>query len=164
MRQEDLFEPIEVWLENKGFRVLVTHNTKQVGMFMSDLLSTKSYVEPDLAGIFTRDKGYGCALVVEVETDPRNLFQVIGKCMLWKTTASYVYIAFPKRKCPEGKLLEKLGIGLLSVSDDTVEEVIGLEDEGTGGLRFNVGELHPLEYERESQLFKLLERVLVSRS
>jgi len=162
LEQENLFEPIKSWLENKGFRVLITHNKKQFGMFITDLISTRSHVEPDLAGIRSPDKGYRHVLVVEVETDPEKMLEIIGKCMLWKTAASYVYIAFPKEKCPRSKLIEKLGIGLLGVSDTIVEEVITLEDDDENKPRFNITELHPLDHEREGELCKQLERMLIS--
>ena len=162
MKQEHLFKPIKSWLENKGFRVLVTHSKKQFGMFIKDLISTRSSVEPDLAGIPSSEKRCGRVLVVEVETDPEKMFEIIGKSMLWKTAASYIYIAFPKEKCPKSKLIEKLGIGLLSVSGDIVEEVIPLEDENTNRLKFSVTELHLLDHERERELYKQLERMLIS--
>jgi hypothetical protein len=48
----------------------------------------------------------------------------MGKCILWKTVATYVYVVYPKERCHKFKVLEKFGIGLLSVSEDSVDEII----------------------------------------
>jgi predicted Fe-Mo cluster-binding NifX family protein len=85
----------------------------------------------------------------------------MGKCMLWKTMASYVYIAYPKEATRKFKVLEAFGIGLLSVSEDSVDEMIRILPEGKSSYApFKVTELHPVNHEKQSELYKQVKRHL----
>lgn len=79
----------------------------------------------------------------------------MGKCMLWKTTASYVYIAYPKDICLKFNILDKYGIGLLGVSKDGVEEIIKISNN-----LYKVTELHPVDFEKQSELYKKIKRII----
>lgn len=116
--QRKLHQAIKNWLESQGFQVLP--NSEKMPISIKDVFPTKFYIQPDLIGINESRN----VLVVEVETDINKMLEVMGKCMLWKTTATYVYIAYPKDECRKFKVLEKFGIGLLGVTKDGVEEII----------------------------------------
>ena len=88
-----------------------------------------------------------------------KIYEVMGKCMLWKTTATYVYIAYPKEKCNIFKVLKKFGIGLLGVSKDDVEEVIKIFPEKTYDI-LSVTELHPLNHEKEREFYNQIRRII----
>ena len=118
IKQEELFELIKRWLESHGFKVFIPpHGKHKIVASVADLDSTKSYIEPDLIGI--RD---AMMVVVEVETNLKELDRVMAKCMFWKITATLVYIAYPEEICPKLNILERFGIGLLSVSKESVKE------------------------------------------
>lgn len=58
---------------------------------------------PDLIGV-RDDKVF----VVEVETKRDELFEVIGKSMIWKIMATFVCIAYPAEQCEELKRASKI--------------------------------------------------------
>ncbi|MCL4459199.1 MAG: hypothetical protein M1136_10330 [Chloroflexi bacterium] len=155
--QAELFEPIKKWLESKGFKALITGD-KSIGIVIpvKDLLPTKPYIVPDLIGIKDSD-----VAVVEVETDADKVLGAIGKCMLLKTTASFVYLAYPEEQCQRFRILEKLGIGLLSVSAGKVEEVVEILPKKPSDL-FRVGELHLLDPQKQSELAGYIKRILAT--
>ena len=133
--QIELYEPIKKWLESKGFNV--AHDAEKIPVLVKDIFPIRSWIHPDVIGIKNFE-----VCVVEVEINLDKIYEVMGKCMLWKTTATYVYIAFPKEKCNKFKVLKKFGIGLLGVSKDDVEEVIKIFPEEKYDLR-SLTELHP---------------------
>jgi hypothetical protein len=91
------------------------------------------------------------------------MLEVMGKCMLWKTTATYVYIAYPKGTCRKFKVLEKFGIGLLSVSEDGVDEIVKMfPAEKSSYNSFKATELHPVDLEKQSELCKQIKRIIES--
>lgn len=123
-------------------------------MPVKDLLPMKTYIVPDLVGIKESD-----VVVVEVETDGDKVLEAIGKCMLLKTTALFVYLAYPQEQCKRLRILEKLGLGLLSISREKVEEVVEILPEESPGLH-KVLELHPLDFQRQAELAGQIKRIL----
>lgn len=159
MEQEKLYRPIRNWLESKGFRVLVTGGDEhQVVIPIGDILPTRVHMVPDIVGIKEDDAK---ATIVEVETDLHKLVEVIGKCMILKTVATLVYVAYPLEKCKRWRALEKLGLGLLGVSEREVREIIKIMPMGPGEL-FKVLELHPLDFSKERELIRLVRGILDS--
>lgn len=153
--QAELFEPIKKWLESKGFKVLITGGkSTEIIVPVKDLLLTKTYIVPDLVGINNSD-----VAAVEVEMKPDKVLEAIGKCMLLKTTAKFVYLAYPKERCKRHRILEKLGIGLLSISGESVEEVVEILPKESSSL-YRVLELHPLDFESESDLARQIKSIL----
>jgi hypothetical protein len=67
-----------------------------------------------------------------------------------------VFIAYPEDRFMGFKILEKMGIGLLKVSAEGVEEVIKLTDRSLRAIY----ELHPLDYEREHTIYIMLKGAL----
>jgi hypothetical protein len=157
MNQETLNRAVEKWLESKSFRALVTGNKREFVVQIKDLFPAKSYHIPDVVGI----KNSRVA-IVETETKLDEIYEAIVKCLIWKVMATYVYVAYPKGICQSFEVLRRYGIGLLSVSEDKVEEVIELMENGKP--RFNVTELHPLDYAREQEVFRQIERALKLRN
>jgi len=153
--QAELYAPIKEWLEFNGFKALITGGKKsQIVVPIKDLLPTKTFVVPDIVGVRNSD-----VVVVEVETDPEKILEVIGKATLWKTIATFVFVAYPRETCQECKLLEKFGIGLLSVSAGKVDEVIRILPTNPSGL-FKVFEIHPLDFQRQAELCQQIKRLL----
>jgi hypothetical protein len=155
--QRKLHEPIKRWLELNGVKVLP--ESEKFPVAIKDVLPTQNYIFPDIIGV----RETGDVVVVEVETDPDKILEVMGKCMLWKTAATYVYVAYPKEKCHKFKVLEKFGIGLLSVSEDGVDEVIKmLPAERSSYDSFKATELHPVDHEKQSELYKQIKRIIAA--
>jgi len=156
MRQKLLYKPIQKWLESKGFQVLITGNTYKIVVPISDVVPLL-YKIPDLVGIDKANK----VVIVEVEKDKKNFFDVLGRCMLWKFTATFVYIAYPQNVFPRAKILKKLGIGLLNVNESNgkVEELITILPKTSIDL-YKVLELHPLDSSKEQQLSKQVKDIL----
>lgn len=155
MKQQDLYEPIKAWLENKGFRTFISGNKMTTVIPISDLISMP-YKIPDLVGIDNRSR----VVIVEVEKDMKRFFDALGRCALWKCMASFVYLAFPKGQIIRAPFLKKYGIGLLEIDIETrkVAGAIELPQEGTG--LHQVLELHPLDFQKEQQLAKQIEHIL----
>ena len=137
--QKKLYEPIKRWLESNGVKVLP--ESEKLPVPIKDVLPTQNYIFPDIIGIRETND----VVVVEVETNLNKILEVMGKCMLWKTTATYVYIAYPKQKCRKFGVLVKFGIGLLGVSEDGVDEIIRmLPVERSSYDSYKATELHPV--------------------
>ena len=151
--QIKLYEPIKKWLESKGFDVV--SDAEKIPVLVKDIFPIRSWIHPDVVGI----KSINEVCVVEVEINLDKIWEVMGKCMLWKTTATFVYIAFPKEKCNKFEVLKKFGIGLLGVSKDDVEEVIKIFPEETYDL-LSLIELHPLNHEKEREFYNQIKRII----
>jgi hypothetical protein len=146
MRQSELYEPVRRWLVSEGFAATVLGNRLSLVIPVSDLVPMP-YKVPDVVGI--RD---GRAAIVEVEQDKARFFDALGRCLLWKCTASFVCLAYPAGTLDRAPLLRRLGIGLLAV--DTAGSVV------TAPIRLpldgidlhSVYELHPVDFSKEQQL------------
>lgn len=159
MEQKELYEPIKKWLESQGFRALVTGgDEQQLVIPIRDVLPTRVHMVPDIVGV---KKDGRMAAIIEAETGLSKIVDVIGKCMIWKTMATLVYIAYPSEKCKRSKVFEKLGLGLLGVSESEVQEIVPIMPRKSGDL-FKVSELHPLDFQKETELIRLVEGILDS--
>lgn len=147
MKQEILYEPIKTWLTSKGFRAFVTGERTKFVIPVNDL-APASFKIPDLVGVDENNH----VVIVEVEKDKRLFFDALGRCMLWKCVAMFVYLAYPKDECPRAGILDKLGIGLLQIDHDSgaIDEKGLLPREEPELYRFL--ELHPLDFAKEQQL------------
>ena len=151
MKQTDLYEPIRCWLAADGFAAKVTGATMSLVVPISGL-APMPFKIPDVVG--TRD---GRVVIVEVEQTKASFFDAMGRCLLWKCTASYVYLAFPAGVVDRAPILKKLGLGLLTVdpATGTVSASIQLPREG---LDFRLTqEFCPLDPVAEQQLCRQLE-------
>jgi hypothetical protein len=153
--QTVLYAPIMKWLESNGFKALITGGKKsQIVVPIKDLLPIKTYIVPDIVGVRGSD-----VAIVEAETDPEKILEILGKALLWKTIATFVFVAFPKETCQEYRIMEKFGIGLLSVSEGDVQEVVKILPTDSLGL-FKVLEIHPLDFQRQAELCQQIKRLL----
>lgn len=155
MKQLILYEPIKAWLEARGFRVLITGERTKLVIPVSDLVPAV-YKIPDLIGVNKN----GRVAVVEVEKDKRLFFEALGRCMLWKCVATFVYLAYPIDKILHARALSSLGIGLLEVDCNSraVYEKVPLPDKETD--LHALWELHPMDFRREQQLAELIRNTL----
>lgn len=157
VEQKEMYEPVKKWLESQGFQVLITgSDEQQLVIPVRDVLPTRVHMVPDIVGVKKDDM---IAAIVEAETDLSKIVEVIGKCMIWKTIATLVYIAYPRGKCKRFKILKKLGLGLLGVSNSEVEEIVAIMPRKSGDLR-KVFELHPLDFQKQTELIRLVEGIL----
>lgn len=155
MKQTTLYEPIRNWLAAEGFSAAVTGIglpiVIPIGVFIS-----MPYKVPDIVGI--RD---GRVVIVEVEQDRRRFFDALGRCMLWKCMASYVYLALPTGAVDRAHFLERLGVGLLVV-DEATEGVTAPIQLPREGLDFMLTqELHPLDPVAEQHLHRQIQAACV---
>ena len=153
MRQQIFYDPIRVWLTNNGFRCLIT-GQKRTFVIPVSHLAPGPYKIPDLVGISEDNR----VVIVEVEKNKLRFFDALGRCMLWRTTATFVYLAFPKDEIQQARMLERLGVGLLEVdsASKAVTEKISLPKDDL----FRVLELHPTDFSKEQQLAGLLRETL----
>lgn len=153
--QQKFNNVIKKWLESKGFRVLVTGDKHEFVVPVKDLFPMKKFHIPDVVGI--KDSS---VVIVETETKPKEIYEAIVKSLIWKMMATFVYVAYPKSKCKKFRVLENYGIGLLSVSENEVKEVVSLMEDGKP--KFSVNNIHPLDIGREQDLAKMIRRMLNS--
>jgi hypothetical protein len=107
---------------------------------VSDLF-TGAYKVPDLIGVDENNR----VVIAEVEKDKAKFFGALGRCMLWRCTATLVYLVYPKSKISRAPFLSKVGIGLLEGHEfNAVTELIALPREGDELRR--VWELHPTDF------------------
>lgn len=151
--QEVYYEPIKKWLQAHNFRAIIGGPKSKVVVPISDMLPSRVHLIPDIIGV--KDD---MVVIVEVETNLDKLFEVMGKCMVWKTVAKLVYIAYPIEKCQKLEVFQRLGLGLLSVSEKKVKEIIKIMPEKSLDL-FKILELHPLDNKKELHLADYLKKV-----
>jgi hypothetical protein len=149
LTHEDMLEPIRGWLQTQGFKAAVAQ--EKFPIFIGDMVPSQVTMQPDVVGIKNSK-----VCIVEAETDPTWFTCALGKSWVWKTLATYVYIAYPEDNFREFKILEKFGIGLLKVSSEGVTEVIKISDKDVRSIL----ELHPLNYEREGAIYTQLKGIL----
>jgi hypothetical protein len=151
MKQADLYEPIRRWLAGEGFAAMVTGANMSIVIPISGLVPMPFKI-PDVIGI--KD---GRVVIVEVERRKATFFDAFGRCLLWKCTASYVYLAYPAGVIGRAPILKKFGLGLLTV-DPTSGVVSAPIQLPRDGLDFRVTqELYPLDPVAEQQLYRQLE-------
>jgi len=155
MNQQKLNNIIKKWLESKGFNAKITGKEHRFTVQVQDLFPIKGYYIPDVIGV--KDSRVA---IVETENKLNEIYEAIVKCLTWKVMATFVYIAYPEDKCKKFRILEKYGIGLLSVSENDVKEVVSLTENDKP--KFSVTEIHPLDFGREQELAKKIRRVLDS--
>jgi hypothetical protein len=155
VNQQLLYEPIKTWLESHNVQSVITGGKrKNLVIPIGDLISTKVYGVPDIMGIMGNK-----VVIVEVETKSDKIFEVVGKCMLWKIVATLVYVAYPSEKTEKIRLFQRLGIGLLGVAGSEVKEIVKIMPEKPSDLH-NVLELHPLDYEKEMEVSRLVKNMI----
>lgn len=146
MKQQALYERTKAWLESRGFRTKVTGDGRQFVIPIRDLFSAP-YKVPDLVGVDVN----GRIVIAEVEVDKDKFFDALGRCMLWRCMATFVYVVYPKGRIPHAPFLSKVGVGLLEVDEGhVVAELVKLPEPNDN--LFSLMELHPTDFGREQQL------------
>lgn len=160
MRRENqqlFFDPIKKWLESHNIQSVITGGKrKNLVIPIGDLIPTKAYGVPDIMGIRENH-----VVIVEVETKLEKIFEVVGKCMLWKTVAALVYAAYPLEKVDKIRLFERLGIGLLGAGRDEVKEIVKIMPRESSDLH-KILELHPLDPAKEMELVRFVKNIIES--
>jgi len=120
--EEALFKPLAAWLESKGYYSLITHGRKDIGLWIGDLFPSKTYIQPDVVGVRSSFTDTICIEAKE-KVKGEKLFEILGKCRIWKLVTDKVYLAYPKQVGFKILGFQKLNIGLLEVSNSEVKEV-----------------------------------------
>jgi len=116
MEEAELYEPARKFLRSKGFRAVVTHGKANVKIWIGDILPYKEHIEPDVVGI-TRSWTETVCIEAKAELAGKDVFEVLGKCVLWRIAARNVYVVIPERKGLKTEGFKLLGIGLITVCD-----------------------------------------------
>src|ERR1041385_3809437 len=155
LAQYSLYEPITQWLGSQGVTAVISGKRLHLVIPVADLVPMP-YKIPDIVG-FREDR----VVIVEVETSKKRFFDALGRCLLWKSVATYVFLAFPAETLGgRAPLLERLGVGLLEVNpEESVRPVVPLSLDGSDYLR--VVELHPLDYLRQQDLLRQIRAACV---
>lgn len=124
---------------------MVTGARRHFVIPVSDLFAG-AYKVPDLLGVDENNR----VVIAEVEKDKEKFFDALGRCMLWRCMATFVYLVYPKGTIPRAPFLSKFGIGLLEVDPESlsVSALVGLPESDL----FSVLELHPTDPTKEQQL------------
>lgn len=155
MNQKILYQPIKNWLESRGFKVLISGEGSSVALPIWDL-TPMAYKVPDLIGVNNENK----VVIVEVEQDKKKFADVLGRCMIWKCIATFVYITYPEKESPKILILDRLGLGQLSVNEKgEVKQIIPILPKVSLDLH-KLLELHPLDYPKELQLAEQLKKII----
>lgn len=147
MKQQTLYGPTKAFLERKGFHAFVTGDRRDFVIPVSDLFAG-AYKIPDLVGVDRSDR----VVVVEVERDKESFFEALGRCVLWRCMATFVYLVYPKNRIPRAPFLSKVGIGLLEVDEQSHAVSALIELPELDAHLWRVVELHPTDPPKEQQL------------
>jgi len=120
---------LSTWLESKGYYSLITHERKEIGIWIGDLFPSKMYIEPDVVGVRSSWTDTVC-IEAKARLESGTLFEILGKCKMWKLIADKVYFAYPKPLGTRTSGFQELNIGLLEVSNNHVREVFAPRIEG----------------------------------
>jgi hypothetical protein len=116
MEEKELYEPARRFLRSRGFRAVITHGKANVKIWIGDILPYKEYIEADVIGI---TRSWTDTVCVEAKADiaGKEVFEILGKCMLWRIVARNIYIAMPVHRGLKADALKLLGIGLITVNE-----------------------------------------------
>jgi hypothetical protein len=114
---------------------VVTHEKGNVSMWIGDILPYKEYIEPDVVGV-TRSWADSVCVEAKARLVGENLFEVVGKCVIWRAIVPKVYLAILDSKALKTDGLKRLGLGLLTV--DEGGEVGELLEPSTQGIAQDV--------------------------
>jgi hypothetical protein len=153
MRQIEMYGHVKQWLTQENFTCAIVAPRMSLVVPLRDLVPAP-YRIPDLVGF--RD---GKVVIIEVERRKERLFEALGKCMVWKCIASFVYLAYPSGVFDEIPVLRRLGLGLLSVDSEGGSVTATLPLPRSGIDLHSVHELHPLDFQREQGLLRQLQSV-----
>jgi hypothetical protein len=147
---------LKKWLESRGYLAMITHG-KSISFPIWNAFPERSHIIPDVVGV--KEGASEHLVIIEKENDIKDIFSAIGKCMLWKTMASVVYLAYPADRRKKLSGLRKLGIGLLNIKQNEVEELIPMLPQESGDL-FKSLELHPLDHTKEKELIRMIKELI----
>jgi len=114
--EQELYEPTRKLLRSRGYRAVITHGKANVKIWIGDIFPYKEHVEPDVVGV-TRSWTDTVCVEAKAELAGKEVFDVLGKCMVWRLIARNVYLAMPEQKGLKTNGFRSLGIGLITVSE-----------------------------------------------
>lgn len=120
-REASLYGHVSSWLKKQDYKnkTLISPDIPSIPTAARLGIQT---IAPDVAAY--KMENYSETLtLIEVKADSMYLIEGIGRCVIYKTIADYVYLALPERtasKIGSNSLYELWSIGILSVSDDGI--------------------------------------------
>jgi len=155
--QKQYFPIIKEWLEKNNYKAIITGDAHHLVIPIWDIFPIRSHVIPDVIGY--KENPFPHLTIVEVETKLDKIFEAIGKCMIWKTIASIVFLAYPEGSIRKLPALEKLGLGLISVSENEVREIISILPKESLDAH-KILELHPLYHNKEQEIIRRIKNII----
>jgi len=92
----------------------VTHGKANVKIWIGDILPYKEHIEPDVVGV-TRSWTDTVCVEAKAELVGKDVFDAIGKCMIWRGIARNLYLTIPEQKGMKTSAFKALGLGLIIV-------------------------------------------------
>ncbi len=121
VEEQEMYEPLRIWLRSQGFRAITAHGRKGIGIWVGDILPGRAYIEPDVVGIRDSPPDTVC---IEAKSKVVDLFELVGKCKVWQLATRHVFLAVPQMNSLVTEGLESLGIGVLFVKGNQVSEIV----------------------------------------
>lgn len=97
MEEEELYPLVAHWLRTQGYDPVIAGGQTQLSIPMVSLLPGKLFVEPDIVGL----KDDSRLVAVEVKTDPKEVREALGQCLIYTVAADDVYLALTENLCRE---------------------------------------------------------------
>lgn len=97
LEEQELYVPTRRLLRSRGYRAVITHGKANVKIWIGDILPYKEHIEPDVVGV-TRSWTETVCVEAKAELTGKEVFDVLGKCMVWRGIARNVYLAIPDQK------------------------------------------------------------------
>jgi len=116
MEEYELYEPTRKLLRSRGYRAVITHGKANVKIWVGDIFPYKEHVEPDVVGV-TRSWTETVCVEAKAELTGKEVFEVLGKCMVWRTIARNVYLSIPEQRGLKTNGFKSLGIGLITTNE-----------------------------------------------
>jgi hypothetical protein len=129
LEEEEFYPVVAEWLSMQGYEPLITGGKKRLSIPIVPLLPGRLFLEPDVVGL----KNDSTLAAIEVKTDPRNVIEGLGQCLVYTLAADKVYLALTEDICQEIrslKLFESCRLGLLSLRQTREKVVSVIEDTG----------------------------------
>lgn len=116
MEEEEFYPLVANWLRMQGYDPVIAGGQRQLSIPIVSLLPGKLFVEPDVVGL----KDGSRLAAVEVKTDPKEVREGLGQCLIYTVAADDVYLALTEDLCRDirsSKFFDSVRIGLLCLRE-----------------------------------------------
>jgi hypothetical protein len=123
LSEDSFYGYVVSWLEEQGYGKSVL-SWRDVPLVPTGARLGIETIRPDVAA-YKKDGSMDSLLLVEVKADPMYIIEGIGRCIIYKLIANYVYLALPSKiayKIGSKSFYQLWGVGVLSISDEGIIE------------------------------------------